>query len=150
MAARTLSIGALVCCLAASCTDSTAPAGGVEVTVSPDTIRLSASGDAMIWYVRRNSSSSQLRLYGERIDVQSEVAPGDWRIVADTPDPYVQFALRDAETPTGAGDVAGFWTVSVGPGRYRLRYGYKLARADGTPSGDHRTVDSNVFVVIPR
>ncbi|MDB4884538.1 MAG: hypothetical protein JWL95_3304 [Gemmatimonadetes bacterium] len=150
MAARTLLIGALVCCLATSCSDSTAPAGMVEVTVSPDTIRLSASGDAMIWYVRRNPGSSQLRLYGERIDLQSEVAPGDWRLVGDTPDPYVQFALRDAETPTAAGDVAGLWTVSVSPGRYRLRYGYRFAQADGMASGDHRTVDSNVFVVIPR
>ena len=80
--------------------------------------------------------------------MQNEVAPGNWRTVDDPNNSNIPFVLRDAETVTALGDVSGFWFAMIAPGRYRLHYGYQLVRADGASSGEHRTVDSNVFVVI--
>jgi hypothetical protein len=46
--------------------------------------------------------------------------------------------------------VKGIWSAAIDPGLYRLRYEYRTAGADGTPSGDPLATYSNVFVVVPR
>jgi hypothetical protein len=133
------------------CSDATSPETRTRVTVSPDTARFSpGGGGALIFYERRNGSGSEARIVAEGIEVQAELAPGDWRTVADSLNTNVPFVLRNGEVALGPSIVKGIWSAAIDPGLYRLSYAYRTAGADGTPSGDRRVTYSNVFVVVPR
>jgi hypothetical protein len=142
-----LLFGAVLCCATASCGDATGPTGMVVVTVSPDTIQLSPSGSADILYRRHTVSVSAIQIWHVRLDVESESTPGAWSTVACSE--FLQCALGNAETMAANGDVGGVQEATLTPGRYRLRYTYRVTGPDAmNASGPEAAVNSNVFVVV--
>ena len=146
MRTRDLLFGALLCCAIASCGDATGPTGMVVVTVSPDTIQLSPSGSADIVY-RRHTFNPSAVIWFERLDVESESAQGAWSTVAGSA--FLQPALGIAETMAANGDIVGFRAADLTPGRYRLRFTFRVTGSGAmNASGPEAAVNSNVFVVV--
>ena len=136
----------------ASCSDATAPAGAVVITVSPDTVHVAQGQAASFSITERTPAASKTWVWPDRLDLESELTPGDWRAVADitNSNPYLNSALGDASTTTANGEVMT-WSprqVSVNPGRYRVRLTFRVSAPNATQAtGDAFTATSNVFVV---
>ena len=137
----------LLCGVIASCSDSTAPAGGVRITVSPDTMHV-VEGQAMT-LLYRISSASELKVWPSTPDLEIEATGGDWRAVVDSTAQYLQAALGDATSTADNGEIVGVRRVTIGPGRYRLRLKFQLSALNATqPAGEVSMATSNVFVVV--
>jgi len=133
-----------------SCKDTTVPAGSVRV--SPDTVHVAQGQEASFSILQRTPPIDQTRVVQSRLDLESEVAPGEWRPVADVtnPGPYLTGALADASSTAADGVVT---TLSprhalIDPGRYRVRFILQVSTANASSSSSEVfDATSNVFVV---
>jgi hypothetical protein len=137
----------------ASCSDATAPSG-IVVTVSPDTVHIAPGQAASFSVSARTPPAGTTWVWPDRLDLESEPTPGDWRAVADITDsnPYLTSALGDASTTSRSGAVAAWMPrqASLNPGRYRVRLTFHMSAPNATQeTGDVFTVTSNTFVVVP-
>jgi hypothetical protein len=132
----------------ASCSDSTAPAYTLSLSVLPDTVGFSSDSVVTINYYWRSESSTQVQLWLVGREMLSERSPGNWTAVVSE-NPYkVLPPPFPAEHMVIGVDILGQWALRIPPGRYRIRYMYQLANPDGvTAQGGPRSVDSNPFVV---
>jgi len=152
---RRMAIGGalLVGGVLASCSDATGPSSAVAITVSPDTVHVAPGQAASFSITERTPPGSKTAIWPDRLDLESESTPGDWRAVADltNSNPYLTGALGDASTTTANGE-ATTWIprqVSVNPGRYRVRLTFHVSALNATEAtGDAFVVTSNAFVVV--
>ena len=134
----------------AGCRDATVPAGSVRVT--PDTVHVAQGEEASFSILQRTPPIDQTRVVQSRLDLESEVTPGEWRPVADvtSPGPYLTGALADASSTAADGVVTTLSTrhALINPGRYRVRYILQVGTANASSSSSEVfDVLSNVFVV---
>jgi hypothetical protein len=135
----------------ASCSDATVPAGSIRVT--PDTVHVAQGQEASFSILQRTPPLDPTRVVQSRLDLESEVAPGEWRPVADVtnPGPYLTGAPADASSTAADGVVT---TLSprqalINPGRYRVRYILQVSTANASSSSSEVfDATSNVFVVV--
>ena len=137
----------LAACLAGGCSDATAPEASLVLTVSPDTVRLSATSNTVrVAYTSRNANPFAITTAWSP-DVQSELTPGMWTSV-DTAKTsrYISDALGIEFAANYTNQRAE--DLVLNPGRYRLRATYRRADSTRVAVGDVREAVSNIFVVI--
>ena len=130
-----------------ACGDTTGPSKELQLTVSPDTVRIdAAAGTVHVRYTIRNSSNEDV-LTVFRVTVQGELPGGMWTSIEDAdPTQYIQDVLGMGIEP---GDTQyGFSNPRIDPGRYRLRTTFERPSAPGAPPAPRHEVFSNVFVVL--
>jgi len=130
------------------CAEVTAPNGGVEIIVSPDTIRtntsLSPSGIQLSFRVR-NLNPFEIAVSPCAPDVENETAPDVWEVVR----PLVECIPEPL--PAGTHRFLVAFVGPLAPGRYRLNSWYSVPDWRGISLTDKPTLskNSNVFVVLP-
>jgi len=143
----------LLCGVLAGCSDATAPEGTFLVVVSPDTVPLAQGGGMQPFFTfRERFVSLGGKVWVASPDMETEVTPGQWRLLNGTPDSlYLQTPLGSMTSPTNS-DLGAPRTIYffVPPGRYRLRQRYQVTASNATQgTGEVFVATSNVFVVVP-
>ena len=141
----------LLCGVAASCSDATAPSGTLVIVVSPDTVHLGQGlVPPFVSYTEHVLSIGQKKIWITMPELETEVAPGKWSPLVDPNNLYLQPALGDAVVAATSSDLSGVRSLYVPtvPGRYRLRQRFQLTALNATDAtGPFSEATSNVFVL---
>ena len=165
MAERTLSIGALVCCLslamgvALGCSDATAASRAFAVTLSPELVRTSSPDSIQMRVSVRNGGSNDVRLAFERAIAEVETTPGVWQRVAGGEALY-NITMTNIDIPPSTervlvGGLVPLYDIPdiryMPAGRYRLviRYVPLNASRSEPPPSSYVESYSNVMVIVP-
>jgi hypothetical protein len=120
----------------------------LEVTVSPDTMRvIPQDGTVFIKYTLRTTAEIELltRLGPE---VQAELSPDAWTTLVVPGKADIQSGLRGIVLQQGYSAELGV-NRQLQPGRYRLLMTYRPSQPSVTATGPSIDVVSNRFVVLP-
>jgi hypothetical protein len=130
------------------CADLVAPNGGVDIIVTPDTVKTNENlspPSVQLGFAIRNTNTFIIAVSPCAPDVERETAADVWENVRVADECFLE--------PMPAGTSRSFvaFVGPLAPGRYRLRSWYAVPGRNGVSATEKPTLsqNSNVFVVLP-